>query len=589
MRVARSVSASLILLAAVAPIVASAQAPKSAAAGARRSARPAPATALPLKFVGPPTTGAITARDLMSRLYRFADDTMMGRLAGTPWNDKGTDFIAAELKRLGLEAAGENGTYFQNALIKRDVSSETSLRVGTQSFELWKEFVPRDQGVMPRPVDGAVAIFGGTFGDSASYLSVDQAAGKVVVMRTGRSDDGKPDHIRINRFQLTQRYRNAAAIAVVSVDYMPAGYIESVYKQSGVTEKREADTSRVPLYFYITNAVAKAMIGGDADSAKTGQAGVPVQADVRISEVTAPGRNVIAILRGSDPKLRSEYVAIGAHNDHIGFNTEPVEHDSLFAFMRVAAPQGADNPPPKPTAADWARINAMKDSMRALRPARIDSIYNGADDDGSGSMSVLEIAERFATAKVRPKRSLLFIWHVGEELGLFGSEYFTDHPTVPRESIVAELNMDMVGRGGTDDYTGVTKDGAAIHGGAGYVQLVGARRLSTELGDLVERVNRTQRVGLKFDYSLDADGHPQNIYCRSDHYEYARYGIPIVFFTTGGHADYHQVTDEPQYINYDRMAQISKLVQSSATEIANLGHRVVVDKPKPDPHGRCQQ
>ena len=160
---------------------------------------------------------------------------------------------------------------------------------------------------------------------------------------------------------------------------------------------------------------------------------------------------------------------------------------------------------------------------------------------------------------------------------------------MPRESIVAELNMDMVGRGSASDFTGVTKAGDAIHGGEGYVQLVGARRLSTELGNEVERVNRTRHFGLRFDYSLDADGHPQNIYCRSDHYEYARYGIPIVFFTTGGHADYHQVTDEPQYINYDRMAQIARLVQASAVDIANLSHRVVVDKPKPDPHGRCQQ
>ena len=550
---------------------------------------PAPAAALPLKFVGPPTTGAITARDLMSRLYRFADDSMMGRLAGTAWNDKGTDFIASEVKRFGLEPAGENGTYFQSALLKRDVANESTLRVGSESFQLWKEFVPRDQGVLARPVNGAVAIFGGTFGDTASYLPVDQAAGKVVVMRTGRGADGKPNHNMINRFALTQRYGSAAAIAVVSVDYMPDGYIEQTYKQSNVSEKREADTTRVPLYFYITTGVAKAMLGVHPDSAKTGLTGVPVSADLRITEVTAPGRNVIAILRGSDPKLRSEYVAIGAHNDHIGFSTEPVEHDSVYAFMHIAAPQGADNPPPKPTPAEWARINAMKDSLRAIRPPRADSIYNGADDDGSGSMSVLEIAERFATLPTRPKRSILFIWHVGEELGLFGSEYFTDHPTVPRSSIVAELNMDMVGRGGAGDYTGVTKSGAAIHGGAGYVQLVGARRLSTELGNMVERANRVQKLGLHFDYSLDADGHPQNIYCRSDHYEYARYGIPIVFFTTGGHADYHQVTDEPQYIDYDRMATIARLVQASAMDVANLSHRVVVDKPKPDPHGRCQQ
>ena len=148
------------------------------------------------------------------------------------------------------------------------------------------------------------------------------------------------------------------------------------------------------------------------------------------------------------------------------------------------------------------------------------------------------------------------MWHVGEEEGLWGSTWFTDHPTVPRESIVAELNMDMVGRGAATDQTGNSKDGEKLHGGPGYLQVVGSRRLSTELGDLAESVNRSGQHGLHFDYSMDANGHPQNIYCRSDHAEYARYGIPIAFFTTGGHADYHQLTDEPQYIDYNRMAQV---------------------------------
>ena len=589
MRVARSVARSLSACALLLPAALASQAPKSAPAGTARVARPVAAKALPLKFVGPPTTGPILARDLMSRLYRFADDSMMGRMAGTVWNDKGTDFIAAEVKRLGLEPAGENGTYFQSALVKREIAPTSTMSVGGTSYQLWKEFVPRDQGVLARPIDGALAIFGGTFNDTASYLPVAQAAGKVVVFRTGRNPDGTPNPNIINRGLLTRRYLNAAAIVVVSVDYISEDYITSVYRNTGVSEKQPEDTTSVPQYYYISSAIAKAMLGVDADSAKTGLIGNAVKTQLVVTTNDAPGRNVIAILRGSDPKLRGEYVAIGAHNDHIGFSKEPAEHDSVYAFMHLMAPQGADNPPPKPTAADWVRVNAMKDSLRAIRPARMDSIYNGADDDGTGSMSVLEIAERFATAPVRPKRSILFIWHVGEELGLFGSEYFTDHPTVSRDSIVAELNMDMVGRGAADDFTGVTKDGAAIHGGPGYVQLVGARRLSTELGDLVERTNTTQRIGLKFDYSLDADGHPQNIYCRSDHYEYARYGIPIVFFTTGGHADYHQLTDEPQYINYDRMAQISRLVHASAISVANLNHRVVVDKPKPDPHGQCQQ
>jgi Zn-dependent M28 family amino/carboxypeptidase len=227
--------------------------------------------------------------------------------------------------------------------------------------------------------------------------------------------------------------------------------------------------------------------------------------------------------------------------------------------------------------------------LHRLHGVRRDSINNGADDDGSGSVSVLEIAEAFAAAKERPRRSILFIWHTGEEAGLYGSQYFTDHPTIPRDSIVAELNMDMVGRGAASDITGETKEGTLVHGGPGYLQLVGSRRLSTELGDLVEQVNRDAKLGFAFDYSQDTNGHPQNIYCRSDHYEYARYGIPIVFFTTGGHADYHQVTDEPQYIDYGRMAQVATLVYDAAVRVANLDHRVVVDKPRPDPHGRCVQ
>jgi Zn-dependent M28 family amino/carboxypeptidase len=202
---------------------------------------------------------------------------------------------------------------------------------------------------------------------------------------------------------------------------------------------------------------------------------------------------------------------------------------------------------------------------------------------------VLEIAENLASAKVKPKRSILFVWHTGEEAGLYGSEYFTDNPTVPRDSIVAQLNMDMVGRGNAWDVTGESKEGAALHGGPDYLQLVGSRRLSKELGDIVEQVNKGGRYNFTFDYAMDANGHPMNIYCRSDHYEYARYGIPITFFTTGGHSDYHQVTDEPEYIDYARMARVANLVTDIGLRVANLDHRVVVDQPKPDPKGVCQQ
>ena len=236
-----------------------------------------------------------------------------------------------------------------------------------------------------------------------------------------------------------------------------------------------------------------------------------------------------------------------------------------------------------------ARPRAITHSLHARRGARPDSIFTGADDDGTWTVSVLEVAESFAKGAGRPKRSLLFVWHAGEEKGLWGSAFYTDHPTVPRDSIVAQLKMDMVGRGGTGDATGASKAGERLHGGPGYLQLVGSRRLSTELGDLMETVNARGKHGLSFDYGMDANGHPQMIYCRSDHYEYARYGIPIVFMTTGGHSDYHQVTDEPQYIDYGHMAAVARFVRDAALTVANLDHRVVMDHAKPDPNGNCVQ
>jgi hypothetical protein len=301
---------------------------------------------------------------------------------------------------------------------------------------------------------------------------------------------------------------------------------------------------------------------------------------MRFTDAAAAARNVVAVLPGSDPALRGQYVAIGAHNDHIGFNHDPVDHDSLRAFNAVVRPGGEDDPPRAASAEEITRVRAILDSLRRIHPPRLDSIYNGADDDGSGTVALLEIAESLVNASAKPKRSILFIWHAGEEEGLWGSEYITDHPTVPRDSIVTELNMDMIGRGGAADVKG---------GAAGYLQLIGSRRLSTELGDLVETVAKTEPTPFHFDYQFDANGHPQQYYCRSDHYEYARFGIPIVFFSTGGHRDYHQVTDEAEYIDYDQLARVATLVRDVAIRAANLDHRLVVDKKKPDPHGQCVQ
>jgi hypothetical protein len=149
--------------------------------------------------------------------------------------------------------------------------------------------------------------------------------------------------------------------------------------------------------------------------------------------------------------------------------------------------------------------------------------------------------------------------------------------------------VDMIGRGTADDVTGSTLQGGTITGNPDYVQLIGSRRVSTELGDWAEAENRDGRHALRFDYALDANGHPQNIYCRSDHYMYARYDIPIIFFTTGGHADYHQVTDEPQYLDYPHFARVTRFIAALGVRVANGDARPVVDKAKRDLTARCQQ
>jgi len=566
-----------IRLAAVAALVArglAAQAPP-----------PAPVShSLPLKHAPASTTAAITPADLMTRLYIYADDSMMGREAGTPWNLKATAYIADQVRRMGLRPAGDSGTFFQDVPLVRSVfDSTTGITADGVTLEAWKDYIPRDQQVPMRPLTDAPAVFAGVWGDSA-MLPAEQAAGKLVVIAvpTGVGPNGQPRWL-ISRLAVTNRYRGAAGIAVASMDLMPPQF-QAGFRNPGPQLKGAApaqtDTAAAPSYLYVTAAAARGLFGAPLDSLKAGAVGKTVRGRFAFVDVKAPARNVVAILPGSDPKLKGQYVAIGAHNDHIGFDNSPVDHDSLRAHNEVIRPSGADSPERPATPAEQARISQILDSLRKAHPARLDSISNGADDDGSGTVTVLEIAEQFATARTAPKRSLLFIWHTGEELGLFGSQWFTDHPTVSRDSIVAELNIDMVGRGDSADTQG---------GGPAYLQLIGSRRLSTELGDMVETVNKTEPRPFTFDYQYDANGHPEQYYCRSDHYMYARYGIPIVFFTTGNHEDYHQVTDEPQYIDYAHMARVAQLVADMAKTVANLDHRVVVDKPKPDPNGQCRQ
>lgn len=531
--------------------------------------------AQPLKHAGRPTVAAITQADAMTRLYIFADDSMMGRRAGTQGGLKGTIYIEKELRRLGLVPAGDNGTFFQSVpLYTRSFDVSSSLAAGATAVSGGRDYFPLHPGGTVRSVSGAQVVYAGSTTDTSTLIPAAQTNGKVVLL------SGPPAGV-------SARYPGAAAFMVVVPD--PAlPQLRRAVANSPTLMRSDDDSVRKPMTIAVPAASVPLFLGVPLQNARPGTIGTTLTGDIVFRIMDAPARNVVALLPGSDPKLRNQYVAIGAHSDHVGTRAAgPLDHDSVRTFNKIATQiyiartrELPDFPGAGLTVAERASIVVRVDSLRRLRPARLDSINNGADDDGSGSMAALEIAEMYAGARVKPKRSLLFVWHTGEELGLFGAEHFTSNPTVSRDSIVAQLNVDMIGRGEASDLPG---------GNPGYLQLIGSRRLSTELGDLVESVNKTGKHGFTFDYAFDANGHPENYYCRSDHYEYARYGIPIVFMTTGGHVDYHQLTDEPQYINYGHLTRVTKLMADLAGKVANLDHRIVVDKPKPDPKGECKQ
>ncbi len=537
---------------------------------------------LPLKHAPRPTTGAITSQDLMTRLYIFADDSLAGRDVGTEGHFKATEYIARELKRMGLKPAGDSGTYFQTLpLGERAVDRMSSLIVGGTSVRLG-EGGWAFSGAERITLDDTEVIYAGPLADPLPALPPDQVKGRVIAYAVGSQEsfaiamEGKIAHPEGSVGVMLLLSPRARGI----LNYVLSGGL-NVIDPSRPLDGRlwAADSTTIALFGMSGPTLAPGAVSGKLN----------VKALVEMKRPAHPTRNVVAILPGSDPALRSQYVAIGAHSDHVGTARRAIDHDSVYLFNQIVRPGGAEDEDKMGNAEQFEKINAALAERRKTAAPRRDSIFNGADDDGSGSMAVLEIAEYLASLKTKPKRSTLFVWHAGEERGLWGSAYYTEHPTVPRDSIVAQLNMDMVGRGSATDQTGMSADGKELRGGPDYLQLVGSRRLSSELGDAVERVNKERKYNFVFDYAMDANGHPMNIYCRSDHYEYAKWNIPVTFFTTGGHSAYHQVTDEPQYIDYPHMQRVSRLVADIALELGNGATKPKVDGAKMNPRGQCKQ
>jgi len=569
--------------------LAAAQACAPAASTRQTSASPSAGVAggdgaLPLTYAARPTVPEITPGDLMSRLYTIADDSMMGRQAGHRGNQMATEYIAAEFRRMGLEPAGENGTYFQTIpLVVKGIEPGASLSVDGQPLALWDEVspLPPVEGLFPFGAEmraqNAPVVFGGTIG--GEMITDAQAAGKLVVLLPPSVPEGEQ-----NRWWAAYpqgRFPGAVGIAVAATEISPPVIRTYGRGESSELQPGEQAAPAGPGGMSITRAAAEKLLGASPQGMRPGTAGRTATGGFRFGSrpVPAPARNVVAILRGSDPAVNHQYVGISAHNDHEGMADAAFDHDSAVAFNTVIRPQGANDRVRAPTEAEAARIRALRDSL-AADGTRRDSVYNGADDDGSGTVALLEIAEAFAGSATRPRRSILFISHTAEEAGLLGSQWYSDNPTVPRDSIVTVLNMDMVGHGRASEVAG---------GGPYSIQMIGSRRLSTELGDLIDALNARRPNPMQIDYSWDAAGHPANRYCRSDHFMYARHGIPITYFSLGYHPHYHMVTDEPQYIDYEHTGRVASFLHDIAAEVANRPARLVVDGPRQDPNAQCRQ
>ncbi|MFZ9988382.1 MAG: M28 family peptidase, partial [Candidatus Nanopelagicales bacterium] len=493
-----------------------------------------------------PTVAAITANDLRTRLYQLADDSMMGREAGTRGNVMATDYIAAEFKRLGLVPAGENGSYFQEigyGRLQYD-SSAARLVADGRVLEPGREWSPVPPNAGSRLVGRAAltdapVVFGGVYGDTAAKAILGDVRGKVIVVLPPTTTQERLPNGQVRTVQAAGDYtwmQQAGAAALIQVGN-PSPMVFRARTGMLPTIKDGAPAA------VLTAAAASSLFGGQAlEQLTVGARGVVVSGDwnYRREPLEYPTRNVLAVLPGSDPALKGQYVIVGAHSDHVGMIRGDLapDHDSLRAFNTVLRPQGANDRVALDavTPAQWAQINDLIAKARKVRPARRDTVNNGADDDGSGTAVLLEIAEALAKGP-RPRRSILFNSHAAEEKGLLGSSWWVDNPTIPLDSVVAAHNMDMLGKGRVTDVK---------FGGPNAVQMLGSRRLSAEFGDLIDSLNAVRSEPMVIDYSWDRTN-ALNRFCRSDQVSYIRKNVPTTYFSLGYSRDYHQPTDEPQY------------------------------------------
>ena len=549
----------------------------------------------------PTGVSAITAADMKEWLSYIASDQLQGRQVYTEGLGLAASYIAEHLKAWGVKPAGDDGTYFQvvkvlGVNVKRGSTVTVTVNGQTKTFKDGEGVTfPANQGGK-QTISGTAEFVG--YGLSLPEQNIDDykgkdVSGKVVIYLGGR---GPAVLTATQNRLLGARARNAielrhavAAIGPVGGGFGRGGAGRGAQPAAPVGGGRGGANpslgdfqtvqrldNKVPPqitagdeFFDFIFSAAGAKYADIKSKAEAREALPPValnnvsitinvNADYDVVQ-TRLTRNVVGMIPGTDPRLRDTYVMFGAHYDHIGYQQTPPGQGRGGGFGGGGGGGAAGAPP-----AAGGCVGQSRDTPKAG-----DTINNGADDDGSGTVSIMAIAKAFATGP-KPKRSLLFVWHAGEEAGLLGSRYMADYPEVPLDKVAAQLNIDMVGRNRCDD----PKESNTVY-------VVGSDRISTELHNLNEESNGALEKPMKLDYEMNDPADPESIYTRSDHYSYASKGVPIIFYTTGLHRDYHYLTDEVNKIEFPKMAHIAQLVYSTGMKVANMDHFPVRDNQGP--------
>ncbi len=500
----------------------------------------------------------VTAKQISEYLHFVASDEMEGRDTPSRGLDLTAKFIAMNLSRWGFKPAGDNGTFFQKIALHSEVvdPAANTLSIGGQPLKYFQDFY-RTSGSTTVNAPLVYVRHGWMVKAKGidAYEGVDVKGKIVVVYGEGRPRPDRPtnppndvtdDDLKgVKGTDWADPISYAEAHGAAGMILIASPQIQGFWPQlrnflgrgSTFPEKlRDMPAGKAVLPSMLVSAsVADTIFAGES----AGKDSATSFALSKTASMTTAGKvetkwtqNVVAVWEGRDPVLKGEMVAIGAHYDHVGINP-----------------------------------NVPGD----------DKIFNGADDDGSGTTAVLSIAEALAKTKLRPKRSILFVWHCGEEKGLWGSEYFNKFPTVDIKQVVAQLNVDMIGR---SKKPGDTNPKNKDLSGENEIYVIGKDMMSSALGAVVDETNKAY-LGLGYNTRYDDPKDPERFFFRSDHFNYALNGIPVTFWFDGVHEDYHGVGDHADKIDYQKMEKVTRTILLTLWELTDLKQRPAVDKTLP--------